>query len=164
MKLRLERESAAAQVESAVYLPIRFLAPTAPLPATIGERSALPGWVMVALGAASVAGMFATNTLASHDCRTRPIALALGHDQDLSITMPARTACTIVLRIGEASIRELSIDTPPRFGAVRARGRTGVIYHPNGRFMGEDSFSFSVRGRLASEEGISVIRIKATIR
>ena len=94
---------------------------------------------MVALGAASVAGMFATNTLASHDCRTRPIALALGRDQDLSITMPARTACTIVLRIGEASIRELSIDTPPRFGAVRARGRTGVIYHPNGKFMGEET-------------------------
>jgi hypothetical protein len=61
-------------------------------------------------------------------------------------------------------VHEPRIASLPEHGLVQPRGRTDVIYRPNPRFRGEDSFALVVRGRLAAAGDPSLVHIHVVVR
>jgi hypothetical protein len=138
----------------------------------LGEAAAAVAWPRRLIpGAAGFVGlsllcacaMMLAGALSAHDCRVRPIPLTLGSDADISIAVPGRTPCTILVRAGDAVLDEVAITAPPGRGTLAARGRTGVTYRPSPGFKGDDSFAFSLRGRSSAVTGTSTIRVRARI-
>jgi len=130
----------------------------------LAERPLSPGWVFVGLGAACVCAMVWVGIAGSHDCQVRPIPLALGVESNASVAMPANTPCTITVAAGSTALEDIAIELLPQHGTVTPRGRTGVTYRPAPRFKGEDSLAFSIRGRSGAVTGISVVRVRATVK
>ena len=123
----------------------------------------LPVWSFVAFSALCVVVIIIAGTMSSHECRVMPIQLKLGIDPEISVRMPAGTACPITAKIGSAVIDEIAITDPPERGALALRGRTGVIYRPHASFTGEDAFAFSLASRSNARTTTSVIRVRARI-
>jgi hypothetical protein len=97
-------------------------------------------------------------------CQTQPIALTFGTSIDASVAVPARRACTIVVKTGSAIIRSVSIETHPAHGSLVLRGRTGVVYVPNPSFKGKDAFALVLDGVADRTIGTSRVRVTATVR
>jgi len=127
---------------------------------------ARPTWLtrsFAAMSAVCVGAMVVVSILSAHDCQVRPIRLALGHDQNVSIALRANTACTISVQLGSAMLDDITVDAPAAHGTLTPRGLTGVVYRPRNGFRGLDSFDFSLHGGSTSEREISVIRVRASI-
>jgi hypothetical protein len=107
--------------------------------------------------------MVSASALGSRDCHTKPVPLAIGHDADVSITLPANTPCTILVRTGGISVDDIAIHAPPERGTLISRARTGVVYRPLPGFKGNDSFSFSLRGGVDAIRRTSVVRVRAVV-
>jgi len=110
-----------------------------------------------------VVAMVLAGALSSHDCRAKPIPLALGLDAEASIAMPANSPCTILVWAGSTALDGITIDAPPERGTLTPRGRTGVVYRPHRGFKGDDAFAFSLHGRSSSVRETSIIRVRASI-
>ena len=128
------------------------------------SQTAVSGWTFVGLSIVSMCAMAIATVLGAHDCRVKPIPLVPGHDADVSIAVPARTACTIRVQVGGATLDDLSIIAPPAHGALAPRGRTGVIYRPDRGFRGDDAFAFALHGATDSAPVSSAIRVQVTVK
>jgi hypothetical protein len=128
------------------------------------ERTMLPAWAFVGLGAVCVVTMVWVGMVGSRDCHVQQIPFTLGAESSASIAMPANTSCTVTVATGGMLIEEIAIDVMPRDGTAMLRGRTGVTYRPAPRFKGDDSFTFSVRGRAGAITGRSLIQVHATVK
>jgi hypothetical protein len=133
---------------------------------TAGDATApslAPGYLLLGATIVSVCAMVFAMAYGSHDCQIKPTQFVFGIT-DLSVTTPAGTPCTIVVRPGSGAVDALTIESQPKHGTVTARGRTGVIYRPDRKFRGEDEFVFSIHAGPSSLEKASVIRVLATTR
>jgi hypothetical protein len=127
-------------------------------------HTTISGSTFVGLSIVSVCAMAIATVLGSHDCRVKPIPLLPGQDADVSIVVPARTACTIRVAAGGATLDDLTVIAPPAHGALTPRGRTGVIYRPERGFRGEDAFVFSLAGATDWARISSAIRVQVTVK
>jgi hypothetical protein len=123
----------------------------------------LPASCFILLSLFCVAAMVSASALGSRDCRTKPVPLAIGHDADVSITLPANTPCTILVHAGDITVDDIAIHVPPERGTLTSRARTGVVYRPLPGFKGNDSFSFSLRGGVNAIRRTSVVRVHAVV-
>lgn len=121
-------------------------------------------WLVWGLAVASVAAMIWSTTHAARDCRFKPIALALGLDKQIAATVPRGVPCSVHTLTGEATVEDLTIQSPPRHGELAPRGRTGVLYRPDPNFKGEDSFAFELRGGPSSSHAKSTVRVQVTVQ
>jgi hypothetical protein len=126
-------------------------------------RRMLPAWCFVIFSAVFVCVMVFAGALGSSDCRVKPIPLVLGTDSEISIGLPADTPCTILVQVGSKVVEDITIGTLPEHGTLMLRGRTGVIYRPESRFRGDDSFAFSISSRSGPTGGSSTVRVRARI-
>lgn len=97
-------------------------------------------------------------------CRNTPSRLIFGETFDVTMNLDRNTACSVLLRPGSAAVDKLEITTPPRYGALSPRGRTGMVYRADRNFTGEDFFAFAMRGQSAAYNGTSVVRVRVQIR
>jgi hypothetical protein len=132
-----------------------------PIPAA-GSLSRWLVWGLV-VALAAVATLWST-TGAARDCHFKPIPLVLGLDTEISATVPSGVPCSVRTLTGEATVEDLMIHSPPRFGELAPRGRTGVFYRPDPKFKGEDSFIFALRDGASSSHAKSVIRVQVTVK
>jgi hypothetical protein len=149
-----------AEVTTRIRGPVDLGEPASPLSAF---SRLLPVWCFVAFSALCVVVMIVAGAMSSHSCHATPIPLALGTDPEISIRLPAGTACPITAKIGSAVIDEIAITGPPKRGTLAFRGRTGVIYRPHASLTGEDAFAFSLASRSNARTVTSVIRVRARI-
>ena len=127
------------------------------------SRPTAVAWCFVGLSGLCVLAMVSAGILGAHDCRVAPIPLALGHQTEVSIALPANTPCTILVQGGSAILDNLRIDVPPHRGTLTPRGRTGVVYRPRAGFKGADTFDFSLRGGSRATYETATIRVRASI-
>ena len=126
-------------------------------------RPAVSASAFMGLSMVCVAAMAVATALSANECRVKPIALAPGQVTDVVIAVPARTPCTMQVRLGSAMVDELAVTVPPSHGALTPRGRTGVIYRPDRGFRGEDTFVFSLQGTVNFIQTRSESRVRATV-
>jgi hypothetical protein len=122
------------------------------------------GWVegvMVGLAALTVLGLFAFR--APGDCRAPPVAFRPGAVQDVAMTVPRGRACGLAVKISAAQVVALSIDTPPQYGELQPRGRTGATYRPDAAFAGEDFFAVALEGPGALGAAAMLVRVKVVV-
>lgn len=97
-------------------------------------------------------------------CRVSPVGLALGAETVATMQTGSGMACTVAVRAGSAAIDDITVTAQPGHGSIAPRGRTGVIYRPEGRYRGEDGFELALRGRAGAHEGVAVVRVRVTVR
>ena len=129
----------------------------------VDARQVIPAAGFIGLSLLCVGAMVLAGVLSSHDCRAKPIPLALGLDAEASIAVPANTPCTILVQAGSTALDSITIDAPPERGTLTPRGRTGVVYRPQRGFKGEDAFAFSLHGRPSSVRETSIIRVRSSV-
>jgi len=156
-QIELPRAASAAQIATRVRRSLE-----------LGEfahaHAAISAPAFVGLSIVCVCAMAVATVLGAHDCRAKPIPLVPGHDAEVSIAVPARTACMIRVQTGGATLDDLSVTVPPAHGVLAPRGRTGVIYQPDRRFRGDDAFAFSLQGAADSGPVSSAIRVRVTVK
>jgi len=96
-------------------------------------------------------------------CRTTPQSLNFMPEVDSTMTVKAGAACAIWERPLNSFVDSLIIENPPKHGAVRARGLSGVVYRPEPGYAGEDSFSFVRTGSVEYRKGNSLVRVKVSV-
>jgi hypothetical protein len=121
-------------------------------------------WLVWGLAVASVAAMIWSTTHAARDCRFKPIALAIGLDRQIAAAVPRGMPCSVQTLTGEATVEDLTIQSPPRHGELAPRGRTGVFYRPDPNFKGEDSFAFEMRGGPSSSYAKSIVHVQVNVQ
>jgi hypothetical protein len=133
-----------------------------------------PGWVAalwqwpafgcVAIAAALLAPFAAPSFGPAHACRTEPAVLGFAADIDATMIVSHNGACAIWSKTGNISIKDIKVATAPQHGSLAFRGRTGVTYRPAPSFIGEDSFAFTLYGRLDARDKSSLVRVRVTVQ
>lgn len=123
------------------------------------SASVLPAVLMVGVAIAVVSALFWTHAFGASNCHIRLAPYVLGITSEVSATVPAGVPCTITIRPGSTSIDALTIESPPKFGTLTPRGRTGVIYRPHNRAGGSDEFAFAIHSGASSPMQKFVIRV-----
>jgi hypothetical protein len=159
-QIDLQQAASAAQIATRVRRSLELGEAASEL---ADARSAISGAAFVGLSILCVCAMVVASVLSVHDCRVKPIALVPGVDANVSILVPPRTPCTIVVQSGNAALRDLLVTVPPVHGTLTPRGRTGVIYQPNRGFRGDDAFAFSLQGSANVAGASALIRVRATV-
>ena len=134
-------------------------------------RSDRPIRHVAAVGVALVLGVLAVPVseraaagLGLQSCRIEPAAPRFGEDSETTILTFHGTACSVLLRPMNATIDALAIVSPPVHGALRIRGRTGVVYRPASGFTGEDSFAFRVSGHDGGTLRTATVRARVRVQ
>ena len=159
-QIELPEAVSATRVASRV---LRSLELGEPASEVMDARPTAVAWWFVGLSGLCVLAMVCAGILGSRGCRVTPIQLALGHETEVSIALPANTPCTILVQPGSAALDGLRIDVPPQRGTLTPRGRTGVVYRPRAGFKGADAFDFSLRGGSHAAYETATIRVRASI-
>jgi len=133
-----------------------------------------PGWVAalwrwpafgcVALAASLLAPLAAPSFGPAHGCRTEPAVLGFAADLDATMIVSHTGACAIWSNVGNISINDIKVAMAPQHGSIALRGRTGVTYRPAPRFTGEDSFAFTLHGRLDARDRSSLVRVRVIVQ
>lgn len=113
------------------------------------KRNAIKGWVkpqwLLSAGALAllVGALGASQFSPPANCKVdQPVAR--GTDAIINVTVRSGGACTVKIRPAALAASTLHLKTPPKNGALRRRGNTGVIYRIGRDFKGRDNFSFSI--------------------
>jgi hypothetical protein len=125
----------------------------------------MPGWiegVMIGLAALAVLGLLVLRV--PGDCRSPRIAFKAGAVQDATMTVPRGRSCALAVKISSAQIVALSIETPPRFGALQRRGLTGATYRSDAAYRGEDSFAIALEGPGSLGAAAMLVRVKVVVK
>jgi hypothetical protein len=91
----------------------------------------------------------------------RPVAR--GTDAIINMTVRSAGACTVVIRSAAPVASTLELQTPPKNGALRRRGNTGVIYRVGRDFKGRDSFSFSIATRASGHSDATTCHVDVNV-
>jgi hypothetical protein len=159
-QIELPEAVSATRVASRVLRSLQLGEPASDV---MDSRPTAVAWWFVGLSGLCVLAMVGAGILGSHGCRVAPIPLALGHETEVSVSLPANTPCTILVQGGSATLDNLHINVPPERGTLTPRGRTGVVYRPRAGFKGADTFDFSLRGGSHSDYETATIRVRASI-
>jgi hypothetical protein len=155
-------------LRDAIFTPRARVAPgpaaAAPTTLPASRPGRMSGWLVWCLVVAPAAAMLWATTGAARDCHLKPIALVLGLDTQITATVPSGVSCSVRTLTGDATIADLTIDSPPRYGELAPRDRTGVFYRSDPKFKGEDSFIFALRGGSSSAHAKSVVRVHVTVK
>jgi hypothetical protein len=109
----------------------------------------------------TVFGLFAFR--APGDCRAPRIAFRPGAVQDAAMTVPSGRACVLAVKISSAQVVALSVETPPQFGKVQARGLTGATYRPDAAYKGEDFFAIALEPPGVAGAAAMLVRVKVAV-
>jgi hypothetical protein len=159
-QIELPEAVSATRVASRVRRSLEFGEPASEV---MDAQPTAVAWWFVGLSGLCVLAMVCAGILGARGCRVTPIQLALGHETEVSIALPANTPCTIRVEPGSATLDGLRIEVPPERGTLTPRGRTGVVYRPRAGFKGSDAFDFSLRGGSPAAYETSTIRVRASI-
>jgi hypothetical protein len=121
-------------------------------------------WLLVGISFVLVAAVVWLTTGTARECQLKPIPIVFGQNTEVSAQVPSGTPCSVRALTGNTTIEDLRIESQPQFGAVVPRGRTGVVYRPDPKFKGEDSFTFALRGGASSLRATSVVRVHVTLK
>jgi hypothetical protein len=80
-----------------------------------------------------------------------------------TMTLASGQACLRGLRANLTTIDEIKLITPPKYGRVTVEG-PGFLYKGDPGFLGQDSFSFEVAGKVNRVKGSSKINILVSVR
>jgi hypothetical protein len=100
---------------------------------------------------------------AAVDCQATPFAFRPGTQSDVTMRVKGSRSCNLAARIGSARIENLIIESPPQYGGLQLRGRTGVVYRTGPGHKGDDSFVIALSGRRNGEAGSMLVRIKVKV-
>jgi hypothetical protein len=143
-------------------LPRLRLVPPAPEPPPVLVKKTK--WLLVGISFALAAAVVWLTTGAARECQLKPIPVVFGQDTEVAVEAPSGTPCSVRALTGSTTVEDLRIESQPQFGAVVPRGRTGVVYRPDPKFKGEDSFTFALRGGASSLRATSVVRVHVTLK
>jgi hypothetical protein len=126
------------------------------------RRSELFGCIALAALVGAMIGTPSFNR-SIHPCRTEPGVLGSGAELAAAMTVSHNSACAIWTKLQSSSITDVRIEALPQHGTLALRGRTGVTYRPAPQFTGEDSFAFTLHGRLDVRDNSSLVRVRVTV-
>lgn len=116
----------------------------------------------LSLGALVLAAIVVGSKASAH-CVPTSLLLQLDRSVATTMTLAAGNPCPVQVLPGSASIEALVVEREPQYGRLSTRGRTGLIYRPDDRFRGEDSFSFSLRGKTARQQGVMQVGVNVVV-
>jgi hypothetical protein len=97
-------------------------------------------------------------------CGALPVRLTFGAETATRIETGSGNACTVAVQAGAGVIDDLTVTAAAQHGSIAPRGRTGIIYRPQGNYRGEDSFALALRGRAGGDDGVAIVRVRVTVR
>ena len=97
-------------------------------------------------------------------CQVSPLGLVLGAETAVTMRTGSGMACTVAVQTGSAVIDDIAVTAQPGHGSIAPRGRTGVIYRPQARYRGEDSFELALHGRSGMGEDVAIVRVRVTVK
>jgi hypothetical protein len=97
-------------------------------------------------------------------CSTSPVRLVLGSETATTLATRGGAGCTIAVRTGSAVIDRLVVTSAAQHGSIVARGRTGVVYRPDGKYRGEDGFELALFARDDARQGVAIVRARVDVR
>ncbi len=113
-------------------------------------------------GAGALALLVGTQFFPQATCKVdQPVAR--GNDAIINMTIRSAGACTVVIRPRAPAVSILELQTPPKNGALRRRGNTGVIYRSGRNFKGRDSFSFSIAKRASGHSDATTYHVNVNV-
>lgn len=127
------------------------------------ERTKFAAGLLGLIGVSAVAAAI-TAAGAFNSCTTQPIALRFGENAIAEMTVAKGSRCSLRVETGSARIDDLVVESHASRGDIFARGRTGVIYQPNARFTGEDSFVFALHGRTTRGWSKMTVRVGVVVK
>ncbi len=73
--------------------------------------------------------------------------------------------CGVIIHAGGSSrFDSVRISVPPKHGTVSPQAAGGATYQSVANFKGEDSFSFTVTGRLTSGNGTATVTVAILVQ
>jgi hypothetical protein len=154
--------TAAASLTDVVARPARW-ARSALTAKPLGRVAVVGGALLAAMAAWWIAER-ASGGLSSQSCHTEPVTPSFGAATLTTMRVSSGTECSLSVPMGGVSVDSLVILGTPSNGALRLRGRTGIIYQPAKGFAGEDSFAFAIAGHTGTAVGTAIVRVRATVR
>ena len=106
-QIELPEAVSATRVASRVRRSLEFGEPASEV---MEARPTAVAWWFVGLSGLCVLAIVCAGILGSRGCRVTPIQLALGHETEVSIALPANTPCMILVQPGSATLDGLRIE------------------------------------------------------
>jgi hypothetical protein len=97
------------------------------------------------------------------DCRTAPRPMLLAEQVEATMTIRGRTPCLIIAQLTNDTISGLDVIRKPNNGKLTVRGRTGLIYHPDRNFRGQDYFEYAMDRSAAAGATRSMVRVHVKV-
>lgn len=118
---------------------------------------------LVALGLLTIA-LWSPYSDATGGCRTLPLVFKPGATVETVMTVAQDRACSLYVSPGSAVISSLDVNTAPSGGVVSPRGRTGIIYRSLSGFDGDDSFTFTLSGKVKEDVAAMTIKVRISVK
>ena len=97
-------------------------------------------------------------------CQAGQIRLVFGSIAETKMSVGSDVLCPIWVRLGTNSVEDIEIFSPPKHGTARLRGKTGVSYRSNPKFLGYDTFEFLMLGHSTVASGVAIIRVDVVVK
>jgi Big-like domain-containing protein len=97
-------------------------------------------------------------------CYTSRFSFFPGMNTSAMMQAPSGKSCgAIVHAAGQSRFDSVRVTVPPANGTAVSRQGVGVTYRSKPGFKGQDSFTFTVTGRMRRGEGTATIRMNVTV-
>ena len=127
----------------------------------MAKATSIAALVLLAAGGAAFA--IKNSSLTARGCNTAPRPMLLAEQVDATMTIRGGRPCPIIAQLIADSINGLDVTTFPSNGKLTPRGRTGVIYHPDRKFRGEDYFEYAMDRSTGAGAARSVVRVHVKV-
>lgn len=115
-------------------------------------------------GLLALAALAAMTTAARAECSVTRFPFYPGAEVSSNMIVSSGKSCGINLNAaGESRFDSVGISTRPKHGTLSPRAGGGVTYRAAPGYKGEDSFVFTVTGRMHTGSGTATIRISVSV-
>jgi hypothetical protein len=98
-------------------------------------------------------------------CRVLPFRFFPGSETHATMYVTAGQKCGVIIHAGGSSrFDDVRISAAPKHGTVSPQTAGGATYRPVANFKGEDSFSFTVTGRMTSGTGTATVTVAVLVQ
>jgi hypothetical protein len=113
---------------------------------------------------AALAALAATTTAATAECSVTRFSFFPGTEVSSNMVVSSGKRCGVNLHAaGESRFDSVGISARPKHGTLSPLAGGGVIYQPAPGYKGEDSFAFTVTGRMHTGSGTARIKISVSV-
>jgi hypothetical protein len=114
---------------------------------------------------AGAVGVVAASTPVHAACRVLPFKFFPGTETHATMYVTAGQFCGVIIHAGGSSrFDSVRISATSKHGTVSPRAAGGATYRPLANFKGEDSFSFTVTGRMTSGTGTAAVTVAVLVQ